>query len=163
MATMTPEMTRLVRELRLGYVATVSPDGAPNLSPKGSLTVLDDNTLVFADVDSPHTVRNLGSNPRVEVNVVDPFTRRGFRFRGTGTVLHSGTNYWKVLELYRDEGADVRRIRSVVMVEVEEASSLISPIYAGGASEDDIRPLWEEYYSSTRKRTVLDQDPPRDF
>jgi predicted pyridoxine 5'-phosphate oxidase superfamily flavin-nucleotide-binding protein len=160
---MTPEMTRLVRELRLGYVATVSEDGAPNLSPKGSLTALDEDTLVFADVDSPHTVRNLGSNPRIEVNVVDPFTRRGYRFRGKGTVLHSGTNYWKVLELYRDEGADVRRIRSVVMVEVEEASSLVSPIYAGGASEDDIRPLWEEYYSSTRKRTVLDQDPPRDF
>lgn len=163
MATLTPEMTRLVREQRLGYVATVSPEGTPNVSPKGSLTVLDDSTLVFADVDSPHTVRNLGTNPRVEVNVVDPFSRRGYRFRGKATVVHAGTNYWKVLEMYRDEGADVRRIRAVVLIEVEEASSLISPIYQGGASEDEVRPLWEEYYTSGKKRTVLDKDPPRDF
>ena len=109
MAVLTDEMQRLVREQRLGYVATVSPDGSPNVSPKGSLTVLDDQNLVFADVESPHTVRNLIANPRTEINVVDPYSRRGFRFRGKGAVLHAGVEYWKVLEMYREEGADIRR------------------------------------------------------
>ncbi|MCI4365413.1 MAG: pyridoxamine 5'-phosphate oxidase family protein, partial [Thermoplasmata archaeon] len=70
-------MKRLVREQRLGYVATISPEGAPTLSPKGSLTVWDDDHLMFADIESPHTIRNLGKNPRTEMNVVDPFTRKG--------------------------------------------------------------------------------------
>jgi predicted pyridoxine 5'-phosphate oxidase superfamily flavin-nucleotide-binding protein len=163
MAVLTDEMKRLVREQRLGYVATVSPDGSPNVSPKGSLTVLDDTNLVFADIESPHTIRNLLLNPRTEVNVVDPMSRKGFRFRGKGTVLHAGVTYWKVLEMYREEGADVRRIRAVVLIEVESAGPLLSPVYAAGLSEDEVRALWQEYHSKFRQRTVIDLIPPRDF
>lgn len=163
MAVLTEEMKRLVREQRLGYVATVSADGAPNLSPKGSLTVLDDDHLVFADVESPHTVRNLAHNPRTEINVVDPYSRRGFRFRGAGEVLHAGVTYWKVLEMYRDEGADIRRVRSAVIVRVEQAVPLVSPIYATDLDPEEVRALWEEYYAKRRERTVLDLVPPRDF
>lgn len=163
MTSLTEEMKRLVREQRLGFVATVSRDGAPYVSPKGSLTVLDDRNLVFADIESPHTVENLETNPRAEINVVDPFTRRGFRFRGKGTVLRTGTNYWKVLEMYRDEGADIRRIRTIVIVEVEKIAPLVSPIYATGIEEEEVRAMWQEYHAKSRARTVLDLVPPRDF
>lgn len=163
MGVLTEEMQRMVREQRLGYVATVATDGAPYVSPKGSLTVLDADHLVFADVESPHTVRNLAENPRTEINVVDPLSRKGFRFRGTGEVLHTGTTYWKVLEMYRDEGADVRRIRSVVIVNVSSAGPLLSPIYASRLDEEEIRALWQEYYRNGRQRTVVDLVPPRDF
>lgn len=162
MAVLTEEMKRLIRDQRLGYVATVAKDGAPYVSPKGSLTVLDDSTLAFADVESPHTVRNLSEDPRTEINVVDPFLRKGFRFRGKGTVLHTGTNYWKILEMYHAEGADIRRVRSVVVVEVESAAPLVSPVYAQGIPEDEVRALWEEYHTK-RKQTVIDLVPPRDF
>jgi predicted pyridoxine 5'-phosphate oxidase superfamily flavin-nucleotide-binding protein len=163
MGLLTDEMKRLVREQRLGFVATVSADGLPNVSPKGSLTVLDDDNLVFADVESPRTIRNLSANPRTEINVVDPFLRKGFRFRGTATILHAGVEYWKVLEMYREEGADVRRIRSVVLVQVESAAPLISPVYFLGMPEDEVRAMWEEYHSKSRQRTILDLVPPRDF
>jgi uncharacterized protein len=163
MPVLTEEMKRFVREQRLGFVATVSPDGSPNVSPKGSLTVLDDNNLVFADVESPHTVRNLVANPRTEINVVDPLTRKGFRFRGKATVLHAGETYYNALLMYRHEGADVRRIRAVVLIEVESAAPLVSPVYTLGLAEDEVRALWEEYHMKTRQRTVLDLIPPRDF
>jgi predicted pyridoxine 5'-phosphate oxidase superfamily flavin-nucleotide-binding protein len=163
MPVLTDAMQRLVREQRLGYVATVSAEGAPNVSPKGSLTVLDDENLVFADVDSPNTVRNLSDNPRTEINVVDPFSRRGYRFRGRATVLHTGTTYWKVLEMYRAEGADIRRVRSVVVVQVEQAIPLVSPVYTLGLTEEEIRALWQDYHAKSRERTLLDLVPPRDF
>jgi predicted pyridoxine 5'-phosphate oxidase superfamily flavin-nucleotide-binding protein len=163
MGLLTDEMKRVVREQRLGFVASVSADGSPNVSPKGSLTVLDDNNLVFADIESPHTVKNLTENPRTEVNVVDPFSRKGFRFRGRATVLHAGTSYWKVLEMYRDEGADIRRVRAVVVIEVEQVLPLVSPVYSFMTEEDEVRALWTEYYSKAKARTILDLIPPRDF
>ena len=163
MGVLTDEMKRLVREQRLGYVATVSPDGSPNVSPKGSLTVLDDEDLVFADVESPHTVQNLSKNPRVEVNVVDPYTRKGYRFRGHAEIVHSGTSFFKVLEMYRGEGADVRRVRSVVIIRVELAMPLVSPVYAVMQDEMEVRALWQEYYSKGREKTISDLIPPRDF
>jgi len=163
MVVLSDEMKRVVREQRLGYVATVGKDGAPYVSPKGSLTVVDDSTLGFADVESPHTVQNIAHDPRTEINVIDPFVRKGFRFRGKGKILHTGTEYWKILELYHAEGADVRRVRSVVLVDVEVALPLVSPIYAFGIPEEDVRALWEEYHTKRKARTVVDLIPPRDF
>ena len=61
------DMQRMVSELRLCYVATVTPDGKPNLSPKGSLRVVDGDHLAFADIISPMTIRNLKSNPYCEI------------------------------------------------------------------------------------------------
>jgi uncharacterized protein len=74
-------MKRVVREQRLALVATVCPDDTPNLSPKGTIAVWGDEHLVFADIRSPRTVANLRANPAVEVNVVDPIARTGYRFR----------------------------------------------------------------------------------
>ena len=35
---------------KLGYVATVSSDNSPNLSPKGTIIVIDESHLAFADI-----------------------------------------------------------------------------------------------------------------
>jgi predicted pyridoxine 5'-phosphate oxidase superfamily flavin-nucleotide-binding protein len=63
MGILTKDMKRVVREQRLGFVATVCPDGTPNLSPKGTISVWDDDHLVFAHLYSPNTVKNLRYNP----------------------------------------------------------------------------------------------------
>ena len=72
------DMYRVVNEQRLGFVATVCPDGTPNLSPKGTVKVWDHDHLVFADLHSPHTVATIeAGNGAVEINVVDPIVRKG--------------------------------------------------------------------------------------
>ena len=49
MAKLTEDMKRVVSEQKLGFVATVSEDGTPKLSPKGTFIVLDDNHIVFGE------------------------------------------------------------------------------------------------------------------
>jgi len=49
-------MKRVVREQRLGFIATMCAYGTPNLSPKGTTKVWDDDHLVFADI-SHRTMR----------------------------------------------------------------------------------------------------------
>src|ERR687888_169400 len=90
MGALSEEMKRVVLEQKLGFVATVCSDGTPNLSPKGTTTVWDDDHLVFADIRSPHTVANLRQNPHVEINVVDPIVRKGWRFKGRAELLEDG-------------------------------------------------------------------------
>ena len=48
--TLTADMKRVVREQRLGFVATVNADGTPNVSPKATFIVLDDATIGFGDI-----------------------------------------------------------------------------------------------------------------
>src|SRR5258708_21888548 len=114
------EMQRVVREQRLGFVATVTPDGRPNLSPKGTTKLWDDERLFFADIASPGTVANLATNPHLEINVVDPILRKGFRFKGTATLYASGEIYDRGLQILRDEGSTAKRarVRSIVVIDV---------------------------------------------
>jgi uncharacterized protein len=142
-------MQRVVREQRLGFVATVTPDGRPNVSPKGTTRLWDDERLFFADIASPGTVANLRANPHVEVNVVDPILRKGFRFKGTATVHTSGETYERGLEMLREQGSTASRdrVRSIVVIDVTEAAELISPAYDEGATEQAISETWLAYYS----------------
>lgn len=149
MGVLTEEMQRVVREQRLGFIATVCPDGTPNLSPKGTTNVWDDDHLVFADIRSPGTVSNLRHNPALEINVVDVVLRKGYRFKGTAEVLTDGPLYKEALALYRKPGVRFP-IRSIVMVKVERALPLISPAYDLGLTEDEVRSKWQTYWDSIR-------------
>jgi hypothetical protein len=46
--------------------------------------------LIFSDICSPTIVANLRTNPSVEINVVDMFARRGFRFKEAPRLLPKG-------------------------------------------------------------------------
>ena len=135
MATLTEEMKRLITEQRLGFYATVSEDGSPNLSLKGTTYVWDDERLFFADVRSPQTVANVRRGSLVEVNVVDPFVRKGYRFKGPAAVHERGTAVCgEGLARMREAGSTlIDRVRAIVLIEVIEAHPLVSPAYDGGA------------------------------
>jgi hypothetical protein len=64
MGILTADMKRVVDEQRLGFVATVCPDGTPNLSPKGTTAVWDDDHLVFANIRSPGSLPSTGQAGR---------------------------------------------------------------------------------------------------
>ena len=147
MGILTEDMKRVVREQRLGYVATVCADGTPNLSPKGTTAVWGDEHLIFADIRSPATVANLRRNPAVEVNVVDPIVRKGYRFKGTAEILSEGTLFQELFDFYQRNP----RIRSIVLIKVQEALPLISPAYDQGLSEDQVRAKFESWYASLKR------------
>ena len=153
---LTADMKRIVEEQRLGFVATTGPDGAPSLSPKGSFAVLDDRTLAFGDIRSPGTTRNLAAEPRVEVNFVDPFSRRGYRFAGTGAVVRRGEAGFDDL-LERLKSSLAARIRAVVVITVTRAAPLTSPAYDDGQTEDQLRRAWTARFRSQQPGGRFDE------
>ena len=152
MGILTEDMKRLVTEQRLGFVATVCPDGTPNLSPKGTTAIWDDDHIVFADIRSPATVSNLRRNPSTEINVVDPMVRKGYRFKGVASVLTEGVLFEQIVDFYRAKrNLDAGLIRSVVLVKIDEAMPLISPAYDRGQSEEQVREKWQRYLDSLQR------------
>ena len=143
MGILTDEMKRVVTEIQLCYAATVTPDGKPNLSPKGSITVLGDDELGFADLASPGTIENLRHNPFIELNVVDPFIRRGLRFKGQAEVVIDPDARALIAKTL---GPDYPFER-VVRVRVETASAVFSPVYSlTKVSESEVKQFWLERY-----------------
>ncbi len=147
------DMQRVVREQRLGYVASVCPDGTPNLSPKGTAAVWDEDHLVFAHLHSHQTVANIeAGSPVVEVNVVDPILRKGYRFKGTATVHRDGPVFEAGLRFYQERsGLEARRVEAIVLVRVEHAAPLVSPAYDDGSTEQEVEQRSLELYRLMRR------------
>ncbi len=143
----TQKIKKLLSEQKLGYVATVSLDGTPNLSPKGTIIAWDQNTLAFANIHSPQTVKNLKNNPSIEINVVDPFSRKGYRFKGIAKIISNGKQYEEILSFYKT--LDIKSsIKSIVLVRVERVSEILSPLYDIGYTEEEMKTKWRKYYLS---------------
>ena len=147
MGAITQEIREFVNKVKLGFVATVSPDGTPNLSPKGTTIAWDEDHLAFADIHSPGTVTNLLNNPSIEINVVDIFTRKGYRFKGKGEVYSEGTIFESVVSYFRDAGSK-HVIKNIVLVKVDRIIQLMSPAYDLNPSEAEITNRWIEYWNS---------------
>lgn len=152
MALITPEIRDFVDRLRLGFVATVSPDGRPNVSPRGTIMVWDGggggraDELVIADIRSPATTLNVQANPEVEVCIVHPLLRRGYRLRGRAEVLRGGPAFEAAVAAYRRAGVK-SPIGAVLRVRLYEASEVRSPLYDLGMSEEEIRGRWKDAYA----------------
>lgn len=147
MANITTEIANLLSEQKLGYVATINPDNTPNLSPKGTIIPWDEG-LAFADIKSPQTISNLKENPSVEINVVDPLARKGFRFKGTASLLSQGEEYQKILSHYKEQGIK-SKIGIIVLVKIKTTKPITSPLYDLGFSEEEIKKRWKQHYLSS--------------
>jgi uncharacterized protein len=145
MGILTDDMRRVFDEQQLGFIATVCPDGTPNLSPKGTTAVWDDDHLIFADICSPGTIANLRRNPVLEINVVDNLSRKGYRFKGSATILSEGPEFEEAIEFYKRRGSTSTK-RHIVLVKIERAAPLISPVYDLGDSETQVSARWRRYW-----------------
>lgn len=147
MGILTDDMKRVVSEQQLGFVATVCPDGTPNLSPKGTTAVWDDDHLIFCDIRSPRTMANLRQNPAIEINVVDQLSRKGYRCKGKAEELTSGPIFEEVLAA-REASGNKDPVRAVALITVERALPLTSPAYDRGVTEAALRSIYRSRFEA---------------
>jgi uncharacterized protein len=138
----TQAMRALIEENTLAFVATVTPDGAPAVSPKGTTVVLDERTIAFSDIRSPQTVRNIRHNPAVELNFIDVFRRQACRLKGRAEYVERGSARYQALQPHFAHFMLAARMRGFVVVTIEKAQIILSPVYDDGATESDLRKQW---------------------
>ena len=147
MKNLSNDIKLFVAKQRLGFLATVCPDGSPNLSPKGLTFVYGDHQIVIGEVRSPGTIRNLDTQPIAELNVVDRNTRKGFRFKGKCEVHSHGQRFDRYIAFLREQGAQ-SEIRAVIVMNVDRVSPLLSPAYDDGTPEAEVRAHWKQHYEA---------------
>jgi predicted pyridoxine 5'-phosphate oxidase superfamily flavin-nucleotide-binding protein len=125
---LTSDMRAVIEATHLCFAATVTAEGRPNLSPKGTIGVWDDTHLFFLDIASPGTRANLMQSPWMEINVVEQLSPRGYRLSGKA-------------ELHPKSSA-VYPVTSVVVLAVEAAAPLLSPAYWRVSDETALREIW---------------------
>ena len=139
---LTDDMKNMVSGTILCFAATINEDGSPNLSPKSSLRVHDDKHLLFANMASPGTVANLRRDPRIELNCVDIFSRRGYRFSGEAELFSEGDALHASMraDVVAEHG-ETLPVHDAVLIKVFSACPVISPAYTfvEGVTEELLR------------------------
>jgi predicted pyridoxine 5'-phosphate oxidase superfamily flavin-nucleotide-binding protein len=120
MTKLSEEAKKSIGEIRPSLVATANKTGKPNVSAKGSLRVLDDDHVLFADIASPRTVANIKENPQVAIIWLDATTKKGCRIWGKGEILSTGEIFDKVSSEFAEKNM---KVRNVVKVHVEEVET----------------------------------------
>lgn len=139
----------MIARFPLGFVATVTSEGRPHLSPKGTFLVLDDTTIAFAEIRSPDTMANLAHQPMAEVNFIDQWLRKGVRVRGAVRVIERGAEFDGLVGKWRDVWGDLAdRINALVLISADEIKQVTTPPYDNGVTEDEMIALYKDKFAT---------------
>lgn len=139
----------LIETFPLGFVATVTAEGAPSLSPKGTFLIVDDETIAFAEIRSPNTMANLAHQARAEVNFIDVWKRKGVRVFGKTDIVGRGSNEFDdLLQLWEEPfPALAPRINAIVRIAAERVKMITTPPYDDGATEEEMIALYKTKFA----------------
>ncbi len=121
MAKLTQEMKDMVSTQQC-FIATVNADGTPNVAPKRSTRVLNDDSLIFTEGTGGATFENIKRGSKVSIAVVNREIVDGYRFLGEATLLDSGELYETAVENSVKLGRP--KPYAVALVNINEIQSL---------------------------------------
>lgn len=141
---------QLIERFPLGFMATVTEDGMPSLSPKGTFFVMDDTTIGFAEIRSPNTMANIAHLAKAEVNFIDIWLRKGVRIFGSTEVARRGSDEFE--NLFPRWGNAfptlAHRMNAIVSIHVERVKIMTTPPYDDGATEEDMLAIYREKWGA---------------
>lgn len=124
------EIIDTARRSVLCWLATVSPDGQPNVSPKEIWAPFDASHLVVATIASPTTVRNVRQSPQVCISFVDILVQKGFKVTGTARNItrdDPAFERWAAPLLVLAEPRF--KVHSVIVIRARRVEPILAPSY----------------------------------
>jgi uncharacterized protein len=124
------EVKQYIDKSVLCWLATVSSQNEPNVSPKEIFTYQGDNIFLIANVASPNSIENIKENANVCVSFVDVFVQKGFKLKGTAVLIDNQDQRFKekvkpLTDLFTDEFP----IKSVIEITVTKVDTIKAPSY----------------------------------
>ncbi len=116
MARLTEEARKIIAEAGPALIATSSMNGKSHVSVKGLFRILDDERIVFVNIDSPRTLANLRDNPQLSTMVFDPETGRSCRIWGKTEILTKG----ELFDSIKAESGGKLKVPYLILVKVGE-------------------------------------------
>lgn len=124
------ESQELIEASVLCWLATSSADGQPRVSPKEIFALIDERTVVIANVASPGSAANLRVNASVCLSILEIFRQKGVQLMGTARIHKRGEPRFSVLaEPLEVLAGDGFPFSSLFEVTVTSVRSILAPRY----------------------------------
>jgi len=98
---LTEELREFLKKKEFVSIATCDDNGRPNVAPKFLIKVEGD-FLYLADYVIGRTFQNMKVNPKVSIATADTDKLVGYQINGTGKVLESGEEYFRIFKEVKD-------------------------------------------------------------
>jgi len=121
MSGITAEMKAMIEKEQC-FVVTADKSGQPSAAPKGSLVVLDDQTLAYGEGIGGRTYRNMLENPKVAVVVSDRPARKGYRFFGRADLKTEGPLFATFAAKFAKMGLNLKVSVEITVTEIYDLS-----------------------------------------
>lgn len=108
---------------QLPMLSTVSAEGRPNIGPKRTCRILDDETLIYNENTGGQTLKNIQDNQLVAVALVDWEKLDGYRFVGRAEVFTEGEHFDNCCK-FSKETYNGKDPKAAVLIHIEEIYTL---------------------------------------
>jgi len=128
--TLTPEIKKYIGQSVLCWLATVSADLIPNVSPKEIFHYFEADKIIIANIASPQSVKNIAVNPQVCVSFLDVLVQKGFQVKGTARMVgekQAGYDEMAAVLLKMTEGKFP--FTTIIEITLQSAKPIIAPRY----------------------------------
>jgi uncharacterized protein len=126
----THEVKNYIDKSVLCWLATSNRDNEPNVSPKEIFTNKDNKTLLIANIASPNSINNIKENPTVCVSFVDVFVQKGYKLKGTATIIaKNDPTFNEKVKPLTNLFTDAFPIQSIIEIEITKVDIIQAPSY----------------------------------
>jgi uncharacterized protein len=133
----------------LCWLATVDPDGWPNVSPKEIFCACGPRTLLIANIASPGSAGNIARNPAVCVSFVDPFVQKGFKLKGKGRLVSKNDEEFETYAMPLAKLSGPRfPFASLFVIDIASVEPIVAPsyrMYPGTSESQQIESAMKTY------------------
>lgn len=127
---LTEDIQRSADESVLCWLATSSPTGEPNVSPKEIFACFGDTEIIVANIASPRTITNLHHNPRVCLSFIHVFRQKGYQLHGNGDIIREGHDDFDARAEPLRKIAGVKfPFDTIIRIVIDHARPIVAPRY----------------------------------
>lgn len=126
----TQEIKKYIEQSVLCWLATVSTEGFPNVSPKEIFKAYEQDKIIVANIASPQTIENIRTNQNVCISFIDVFVQKGYQIKGTARIVdHKNVDFLPMeSELVKMTGGNFP-FKTIIEIRITEAKPIVAPKY----------------------------------
>jgi len=127
---LTKEIKSCIDKSVLCWLATVSNENIPNVSPKEIFAHYETDKIIIANIASPQSVRNIMQNENVCVCFIDILVQKGFQIKGKAIIVTKLNTEFKEMEKVLTKMTVGKfPFQTITKILVEHAKPVIAPRY----------------------------------
>ena len=146
---LTPEIIEYIDRSVLCWLATVSDQNIPNVSPKECFTYFAEDSIIVANIASPQTVRNIKQNPNVCISFIEVLVQKGFQIHGVAEIVDSSHADFEAMAASLHQMTEgLFPFKTITKITLKNAKPIIAPRYVlfpGTTEADQIESAKELY------------------